>query len=107
MVVRLVNFYLVGLQRAVVLGIPAATAAWVQFLELLERLADVVLYGRQRRDDGGAPETVCDEGEMGEMALEGGVEKQRRSRVAERAPVLVKEVRKFFNDLPAMQIKIC
>ena len=50
------------------------------------------LNGCESGHDGGRPEAVGDEGEVGEVPLDGGVQQGLGPRVAQRAAVLVQEV---------------
>jgi len=48
------------------------------FVDVLDHLGKIVLYGGHGGDDGWCAETVRDEREVGEVSLEGWVEHGRR-----------------------------
>ena len=54
-------------------------------------------------DDGGRAEAVRDEAEVGEVALDRGVEDLVRPRVAQRGPVLVEQIHQLLGDDPARE----
>lgn len=59
------------------------------------------LDGCEGGDDGGWAEAVGDEGEVGEVTLDGGLQYDLWPGVAQRWPVLVQQVHQLFGDLPA------
>lgn len=66
-----------------------------------EGLCEVVLEGGERGADGGRTEAVCDEGEMGEAALNAGLQDGGRPRVTEGSPVLGQQVCELLTELSA------
>ena len=72
--------------------------AWAELVQALDTLAEVVLDTGDGRHDGGGPKPVGDEGEVGEVPLDGGVQQGLGPRVAQRAAVLVQEVHQLLGD---------
>lgn len=70
-------------------------------VESFESLSEVVLEGGERGADGGRPEAVRDEGEVGEAALDAGLQDGRGPRVAQRSPVLGQQVCELLTQLSA------
>ena len=49
-------------------------------------------------DDGRRPESVSDEGEVGQVALDGRIQDLLRTGVAKRRSILVQQVHQFLGD---------
>jgi len=82
----------------------ATTAAdtGIRLLDELEHLAEIVLNGGHGGDDRRRAETVCDEREVGESALNGRVEYRRRTSVAEWRSILIQKIDQLLHYLPAI-----
>ena len=70
----------------------------VGLVEELDALVEIVLDGREGGHDGRRPEAVGDEGKVGEVPLDGGVEDGLGPGVAQRGPVLVQKVHQLLAD---------
>jgi len=91
---------LVVLVAALRAAVRVAAAAEVHFVHGLHGLAQVVLEGRERRAHGGRAEAVGDEAEVGQAALDAGLQDGLRPGVAQRRAVLGQQVRELFANLP-------
>ena len=80
------------------IGVQAQGGRRVGLVHQLQALVQVVLDCRERGDDGGGAEAVCDEREVSEMSLNTGVQQGLRPGVAEGRPVLVQEVHQLLRD---------
>ena len=72
--------------------------AWINFLEILGALLQVVQDGCQGPHDGGGAEAVSDHGEVSEVTLYGGVQQWRRVGVAQGGAVLVQQIHQLLAD---------
>ena len=70
-------------------------------VESFESLGEVVLEGGERGADGGRAEAVRDEGEVGEAALDAGLQDGAGPRVAQGSPVLGQQVCELLTQLSA------
>ena len=85
------------------LGQADTVAGWIVLVQVLDALVEIVLDGGQGGHDGRGPEAVGDEGKVGEVLLDGGVEDGLGPGVAQRGPVLVQKVHQLLADNPAKQ----
>lgn len=70
-------------------------------VESFEGLGEVVLQGGEGGADGGRAEAVRDEGEVGEAALDAGLQDGAGPGVAQRSPVLGQQVGELLTQLSA------
>lgn len=70
-------------------------------VEPFEGLGEVVLQGGEGGADGGRAEAVRDEGEVGEAALDAGLQDGAGPGVAQRSPVLGQQVCELLTQLSA------
>lgn len=73
--------------------------AKVHLVDLFDGLVQVVLQGGHGGADGGGSETVGDEAEVGEAALDARLQDGRGAGVSQRRAVLSEQVGEFFADL--------
>lgn len=78
----------VVLVRALVVVAIVGRVVEEHLVESFERLGEVVLQGGQGGTDGGGAEAVRDEGEVGQAALDAGLQDGGGPRVAQGSPVL-------------------
>lgn len=70
-------------------------------VESFESLGEVVLEGGERGADGRRAEAVCDEGEVGQAALDAGLQDGAGPGVAQGSPVLGQQVCELLTQLSA------
>ena len=89
---------------ALVAGVPVPVVGRVvekHLVESFESLVEVVLEGGERGAQGGRAEAVRDEGEVGEAALDAGLQDGRGPGVAQGSPVLGQQVCELLTQLSA------
>ena len=70
---------------------------WVELVQVLDALRQIVLQGGQGGHDGGGAEAVRDEREVSEMSLYTGLQQGLRPGVAQGGPVLVQQVHQLIT----------
>lgn len=70
------------------------------FIQHFDRLHQVALESGECSADGGSPEAVSEEAEVGEASLEAGLKAGGGSAAAERRAVLGHQVHELLTDLP-------
>lgn len=90
-----------GLSSFPVLHLLVMVALPSFLVQQLDGLHQVALEGRQRRADGRRAEAVRQQAEVGEAALDAGLQAGRGPAAAQRGAVLGHQVHKLLTDLPA------
>ena len=70
---------------------------WVELVQVLDALCQIVLQGGEGGHDGRGAEAVRDEGEVSEMSLYTGLQQGLGPGVAEGGPVLVQQVHQLIT----------
>ena len=73
---------------------------WVELVQVLDALCQIVLQGGEGGHDGGGAESVRDEREVSEMSLYTGVQQRLGPGVAQGGPVLVQQVHQLLRHDP-------
>lgn len=90
------------LHLLVVVALPAALALVQHF----DRLHQVALEGGQRSADGGGPEAVGEEAEVGEASLDARLQAEGGPATSQWRAVLGHEIHKLLADLPEREVDV-
>ena len=75
-------------------------------VQTLHALVHIILDSSESSHDGRGTKPVSDHGEVSEVSLNAGIQDWLRVGVAERRPVLLKEIHQFLDDQTSLEIDL-